>query len=64
MKTLRVAAGITQADLANRLGVKQSTVSMWESSEAYPRGEVLPKIADLLGCTIDQLFGREAPATE
>lgn len=52
----RTAAAYTQVQLAERLGVRQSTVAMWESGKACPRANMLPAIADALGCTIDALF--------
>lgn len=64
LKFYREKVKMTQKELAQCLAVGQSTVSMWESTDAYPRGELLPIIADLLGCTIDQLYGRETPAAE
>lgn len=45
-------------ELAQEISVTQSSVAKWETDEAYPRCELLPKIADALGCSIDELFGR------
>lgn len=64
IQNLRMQKGITQIQLASDLGVDKSTVAKWETGKAFPRADLLPKIADLLGCSIDQLFGREAPAAE
>lgn len=55
----RLKLGMTQADLAGALGVDPSTVAKWESEKAYPRADLLPKIASLLGCTIDELYADE-----
>lgn len=52
----REKRGLTQDDLAKRSGVDRSTVAKWESSGGYPRCEKLPKLAEILGCTIDELF--------
>ena len=60
IKEKRIAAGLTQVQLAERVGVNQSAVAQWECGRATPKGELLPKLADILGCTIDALFGREA----
>ena len=51
IRELREAAGITQEALA---------VVQWESVKKNPQASKLPQMADLLNCTIDQLFGREA----
>lgn len=61
LKEMRRGAGLTQADLSKTLGVTQSTVAMWECGVSYPRGEMLTKLADVLHCTIDELFGRIPP---
>ena len=55
----RKAAGFTQNDLAEALGVGQSTVAMWETGQAYPRAALLPKIAQVLGCTVDELLAEQ-----
>lgn len=52
----RKAAGYTQVQLADRLGVSQPTIAVWETGKAYPRTDMLPAIAETLGCTIDALF--------
>lgn len=59
IKLLREGKGIRQEDLANSLDVSRSTVAMWETGKSYPRGETLEKLASVLGCSIDELFGRE-----
>lgn len=56
IRQYRERAEITQKEMADRLGVKQSAVSMWETGTALPRADMLPKIAKLLGCTISDLF--------
>lgn len=52
----RKAAGITQNELADTLRIDRSTVAKWETGKAYPRAALLPKIAQVLGCTIDELL--------
>ena len=59
IRELRQSAGMTQQALASELKVDRSTVAYWETGTAMPRAEQLPKLADVLGCTIDALFGRE-----
>ena len=44
----RRARGMTQSDLASRLGVALPTVQRWEAG-AIPRARVLPRLADALG---------------
>lgn len=59
IKHLRERLGITQAVLAERLNVSQSTVGMWEAGLNIPKAINLPDIAKALDCTIDDLFEKE-----
>ena len=59
IKKAREKAGLTQQDLANELGVGQSTVAMWETQKSLPRTDKLPALAKILGCTIDDLLKKE-----
>lgn len=60
IKQLREKEQLTQAELASVLEVSQQTIAKWECGLAAPRTALLPKIADLLHCSIDDLFGRES----
>ena len=53
---------MSQQELAQELGVDQSTVSLWESGKTMPRANLLPKVAKLLGCTVDELLADEPQA--
>lgn len=53
MATYRAAAGLTTAELAQRLGVTQKDVYEWENLEKEPDGATLRRIADILGCSAD-----------
>jgi transcriptional regulator with XRE-family HTH domain len=62
LKTIRENADLSQAALAAKLGVKQSTVGGWESGNREPNFDTLLKIADLFGVSVDYLLGRvESP---
>lgn len=61
IKKMRDAAGLTQKELAANLKVQQSTVAMWETGESMPRAGLLPALAQILNCTIDDLFAKDAP---
>ena len=52
----RQRAGMTQRQLAEALGCTQALVSLYESGDAWPRASILPAMADLLGCSIDELY--------
>ena len=52
----REAAGMEQAALARRLGVKASTIRKWEEDLSEPRANRLSMIAGLLGVSITWLI--------
>lgn len=52
----RTAAKLSQAAVAKKLGVTDAAVCMWETGKTRPRATLLPKIAALYGCAIDDLF--------
>jgi transcriptional regulator with XRE-family HTH domain len=58
---LREAAGLTQQQLADLIGVDQSNIAFWERWGKAPRGEVLPKMAHALGVSVDTLLGVTPP---
>lgn len=55
--SLRKEKGIKQEELANYVGVSTQAVSKWENG-GVPDTELLPKIADFFGVSVDSLFGR------
>jgi len=58
LRQRRRLAGLTQAALADALGVGISSVSRWESGENAPTAQQAQDIAELLGCT-RRALGRE-----
>ena len=59
LASLRKAAGMTQQDAADRLGVSNKTVSKWESGGGFPDITVLPALAELYGVTADDILAGE-----
>ena len=59
IKRIREAAGLRQYELAERIGVKQASVSAWESGAAMPSAANLLKLADIVGWTVDEILGRK-----
>lgn len=55
-RKFRKRAGLTQTELAKVIDVTQSAVGSWERGEAYPRVSKLKELADLYGCTVDELL--------
>ena len=56
---MRKRAGMKQQDLADALHIDRSTVSKWETGEAFPTGNKLPQVAEVLHCDIGELFRKE-----
>ena len=52
----RKSKTLTQQQLGEIMGVKRTTVAMWETGASLPRADLLPKLADVLGCTVDELL--------
>ncbi len=52
---LRVAAGITQIELAEKLSYTDKAVSKWERGESVPDVAVLLRVAELFGVSLDYL---------
>ena len=53
---LREKKGLTQADIAEQLGVTAAAVSKWENGSSKPRVEVLFKLAEILGVRPEELM--------
>ncbi|MBE6976925.1 MAG: helix-turn-helix transcriptional regulator [Ruminococcaceae bacterium] len=56
----RKSMGLTQDQLAEKLGVTAQAVSKWENNQSCPDITMLPKLADIFGVTTDELLGRQS----
>lgn len=52
----RLSIGISQRDLAEKVGVTDSAVCQYETGKRSPSIETLKKIAEVLGCSVDDLI--------
>lgn len=59
LAALRRAAGVTQAELATLVGESQPNIAYWELSEKPPRSDVLPKMARVLGVSVEELLSSD-----
>lgn len=60
----RKELNLTQGELAEKLGVTKASVSKWELAQSYPDLQLLPVIAEIFNCTVDELLGYRNPKTE
>lgn len=56
IRQLRFKAGLTQEQLAEKLGIGAQAVSKWENAAAMPDITALPLLAEIFGVSIDDLF--------
>ena len=59
IRAMRLSRRMTQAELAEVLGVQYQTVSKWETGATVPDVAMLPRIADFFDISMDALFGRK-----
>lgn len=60
LKALRKAAGLTQLEVAKRLGLTDMAVSRWENNHTEPNMDYCAQLCLILGCTLDDLTGHES----
>lgn len=56
----RKKAGLSQAEVAEKLGISSAAVCQWETGKTMPDPRKLPKIAELLNCPVDDLLSPDA----
>ncbi len=52
----RTKTGLSQRAVAKKLGITDAAVCLWETGKTMPRATLLPKLAALYGCTVDELL--------
>jgi transcriptional regulator with XRE-family HTH domain len=62
-KELRVSSGLTQQEMANKMKVSQSTITMWENGKRQPDLETLEMIADYFNVDMNFLTGSSSTTT-
>lgn len=59
MREKRTEAGMMQREAAQKLGIAQNTLSQLETGTNKVKADMLPKLARLYGCSIEDLFEPE-----
>ena len=63
LRDLRKEKGLTQTELAKKIGMSQTNYSYYESNNIMPSTDILIKLADIYGITLDKLLGVESIAS-
>ena len=64
LKDLRKQVGLTQVDVAEKLGISQPAYASWERGVKKPTQENLVKIAQVLNVSVDYLVGNSDERTD
>lgn len=62
LKETRLKIGITQKELAQKVGIDPAEISQYEAGKRTPKWETFNKVLDILGVTADYMMGREVTA--
>lgn len=57
LKKLRISCGMTQKEIAEKIGRKQQVIGHWETGYAQPDANTLFTLCDIYGVTVDDAFG-------
>lgn len=58
-RSARIRAGLKVAEVQKAMQVSDAAVYMWETHATRPRAALLPKLAALYRCTIDELLSED-----
>jgi transcriptional regulator with XRE-family HTH domain len=64
LRELRERMGLSQPELATRLGVHPSDISRWERDLTFPRGAALRDLCVTIGASADYMLGLHGPPGE
>ena len=56
LKQKRKERGLTLTEMAQAVGVQQSTATLWEQGKAFPRKSTLDKLCEFFNCKVDDLL--------
>lgn len=63
LRWAREQKGLSQKDVAEKIGVAKSTYSLYESGNREPNVQTIKKISDVLGVSADELLGIDVTPT-
>lgn len=59
LATKRCELGLSQSDVCRAINTSRTSVANWEAGVVSPRLDTLVQLADLYGCTLDELAGKQ-----
>lgn len=59
IKKARLDAGLTQIEVAKKLGIAQAQYARWENGGRNPKDETVEKLAEIFGTSFEILKGRD-----
>ncbi len=59
IKKARLYVGLTQSEVAEKLGVAQAQYARWENGGRNPKDETVEKLAEIFGTSFEILKGRD-----
>lgn len=59
IKKARLDAGLTQLEVAEKLGVAQAQYARWENGGRNPKDETVEKLSEIFGTSFEILKGRD-----
>ncbi|MGN0682156.1 MAG: helix-turn-helix domain-containing protein [Oscillospiraceae bacterium] len=62
LRVKRESKGLTQEDVAKRLGVGKQLISSYETGCKIPPMRIVVATADLFRCSVDEMIGRQSTA--
>lgn len=55
-KSMRESKNMTQDELAKKLKISRSTVSMWEINESFPKTDLLIPLSEIFECSVNDIL--------
>ena len=59
LKQYRIQQHLSQSEVAALMHVTPQSISKWETESAYPDILLLPRLAQCLGCSVDDFFEKK-----
>lgn len=61
LQKIRLAAGLNQLELAEKLGLSQASISQFENGTRQPTPAIVKRLAEILNVALEELTGHDSP---